>query len=73
MALHNLLVTKMASVINDRCKASPEANVGGVIINTCGWTKGAGYAALGEFMFPYCVIHFRAVPKVLEDLKIYCV
>lgn len=48
VALHDILVQKMADVINLRCKSSPEANNGGIVINTCGWTKGAGYAALVE-------------------------
>ena len=42
IALYNKLVSQMAAVINKRCQDSPEANFGGVIINTCGWVKGEG-------------------------------
>uniref|UniRef100_A0A914W0J6 Protein CLP1 homolog n=1 Tax=Plectus sambesii TaxID=2011161 RepID=A0A914W0J6_9BILA len=44
--LYDLLVKEMAEVITRRCTSSPDANCGGVIINTCGWVKGEGYACL---------------------------
>lgn len=44
--LYDALVAKMADVLNQRCAINPTANVGGVVINTCGWIKGGGYACL---------------------------
>ncbi|VDP15325.1 unnamed protein product [Soboliphyme baturini] len=46
MPLYNMLVTKMAEVINARCANSKAANASGIIINTCGWIKGDGYACI---------------------------
>jgi len=43
---YDTLVEQLANVVTKRCKLSPEANHSGVIINTCGWIKGDGYACL---------------------------
>ncbi|ESP00169.1 hypothetical protein LOTGIDRAFT_226039 [Lottia gigantea] len=42
-ALYELLIQRLAEVINMRSEKSKRTNVSGVIINTCGWIRGAGY------------------------------
>ncbi|VDK17876.1 unnamed protein product [Anisakis simplex] len=46
IVLYDLLVKELAETIAKRRKLSADANYGGVIINTCGWVKGEGYACL---------------------------
>ncbi|KAG7202773.1 hypothetical protein KM043_009941 [Ampulex compressa] len=46
VALYNLLVTRLAEVCSDRLQANKKARVSGIVINTCGWVKGAGYKLL---------------------------
>uniref|UniRef100_A0A9J2PY87 Protein CLP1 homolog n=2 Tax=Ascaris TaxID=6251 RepID=A0A9J2PY87_ASCLU len=46
IVLYDLLVKQVAEVVAKRRKLSSDANYGGVIINTCGWVKGEGYACL---------------------------
>lgn len=43
---YNIAVQKLADIIQHRCDVSKTANVGGVIINTCGWVKGDGYQCI---------------------------
>ncbi|CAH0389272.1 unnamed protein product [Bemisia tabaci] len=45
-SLYNMLVSRLAEVVQDRMQANKKANVSGVIINTCGWTKDSGYKIL---------------------------
>ena len=33
----------MADVVRERTSASRKAEIGGVVINTCGWVRGEGY------------------------------
>lgn len=44
--LYNLLVSRLAEVCSDRLESNKRAKSSGVIINTCGWIKGAGYKLL---------------------------
>lgn len=44
--LYNLLITRLAEVINLRCEANKRTNIGGLVINTCGWVRGEGYMSL---------------------------
>lgn len=46
ITLFNLLVSRMAEVINIRSEQSHKVNSSGVIINTGGWVRGGGYDAL---------------------------
>lgn len=46
LPLYDLLVKELAEVINQRCSANRDSNIGGVIINTCGWVHGDGYQCL---------------------------
>lgn len=46
LTLYNLLVSKMADVVNMKCDASKRVNYSGVIINTGGWIKGGGYDSI---------------------------
>ncbi|XP_046736937.1 protein CLP1 homolog [Diprion similis] len=45
-ALYNLLVSRLAEVCSDRLQANKKAKASGIVINTCGWIKGAGYKLL---------------------------
>lgn len=46
IALYDLLVKELAEVTDKRRASSRDAKFGGVVINTCGWIKGDGYACL---------------------------
>ncbi|RUS92133.1 hypothetical protein EGW08_000157, partial [Elysia chlorotica] len=46
--LYNMLVLRLAEIINVRCEQSKKVNSSGVIINTAGWIRGAGYEALKQ-------------------------
>ena len=41
--LFNKLVSRLADVVRERTSKSRKAQVGGVVINTCGWVRGEGY------------------------------
>lgn len=46
ITLFNTLASRMAEVINIRSEQSQRVNASGVVINTGGWVRGAGYDAL---------------------------
>ncbi|XP_014774939.1 polyribonucleotide 5'-hydroxyl-kinase Clp1 [Octopus bimaculoides] len=46
LALYNLLISRLASVIQLKCEANKKTNLSGVIINTSGWVRGGGYQSL---------------------------
>lgn len=46
LELYNTIVSRLAEVIAERCENNKKASASGVVINTCGWTKGAGYKVL---------------------------
>ncbi|XP_067010563.1 protein CLP1 homolog [Anabrus simplex] len=46
LTLYNILVSRLAEVVQERLQANRRANASGVIINTCGWVKGGGYKIL---------------------------
>ncbi|CAH0756607.1 unnamed protein product [Diatraea saccharalis] len=46
LELYNTIVTRLAEVVTERCENNKKASTSGVIINTCGWIKGAGYKVL---------------------------
>uniref|UniRef100_A0A0N5A978 Protein CLP1 homolog n=1 Tax=Syphacia muris TaxID=451379 RepID=A0A0N5A978_9BILA len=46
IALYDLLVDQLADAVKKKMKECPEANFGGLIINTCGWIKGDGYQCI---------------------------
>ncbi|XP_052819343.1 polyribonucleotide 5'-hydroxyl-kinase Clp1-like [Mya arenaria] len=46
LTLYNLMVSRVADVINMKCDTFKKVNHSGVIINTGGWVKGAGYETL---------------------------
>ncbi|XP_067649529.1 polyribonucleotide 5'-hydroxyl-kinase Clp1-like [Haliotis asinina] len=48
ITLFNLLVSRLADVINLRCESSNKANISGVIINTGGWIRGGGYESIKQ-------------------------
>ena len=41
--LYNRLVSRLADVVRERMSKNRKASVSGVVINTCGWIRGAGY------------------------------
>lgn len=43
---YNELITTLANTVTTKCNAVPRINASGVIINTCGFIKDAGYTAL---------------------------
>ncbi|EPB71382.1 hypothetical protein ANCCEY_09515 [Ancylostoma ceylanicum] len=46
LPLYDLLVKELADSVTLRCATHPEANLGGLVINTCGWVTGEGYACI---------------------------
>ncbi|CAG9565692.1 unnamed protein product [Danaus chrysippus] len=46
LELYNMIVSRLAEVIAERCENNKKASTSGVIINTCGWVKGTGYKVL---------------------------
>ncbi|XP_005098564.1 polyribonucleotide 5'-hydroxyl-kinase Clp1 [Aplysia californica] len=48
LQLYNMLVSRMAEIISVRCEQSKKVNSSGVIINTAGWIRGAGYESLKQ-------------------------
>ncbi|KAH3711010.1 hypothetical protein DPMN_070509 [Dreissena polymorpha] len=46
LTLYNLLVARVADVINMKCDTFKKVNHSGVIINTGGWVRGSGYDSL---------------------------
>ncbi|EJW80473.1 hypothetical protein WUBG_08617 [Wuchereria bancrofti] len=72
--LYDLLVKQLAEAISKRRKSSQDATYGGVIINTCGWVKGEGYACLvnaaEEFEVDVVIVldHERLYNELQRDL-----
>ncbi|VDK84001.1 unnamed protein product, partial [Onchocerca ochengi] len=72
--LYDLLVKQLAEAVSKRRKASQDATYGGVIINTCGWVKGEGYACLvnaaEEFEVDVVIVldHERLYNELQRDL-----
>lgn len=65
--LYNKLTSTLAEVFSQRCEVNRKASVGGCIINTCGWVKGAGYQAL-----VHCATAFQVdVVLVLDQERLY--
>jgi len=48
LQLYNMLVSRLAEIINVRSEQSKRVNSSGVIINTAGWIRGAGYECLKQ-------------------------
>ena len=44
--LYNMIVTKLAKVCEHRLQTNKKARASGVVINTCGWSRGDGYKLL---------------------------
>ncbi|XP_077515565.1 protein CLP1 homolog isoform X2 [Amblyomma americanum] len=65
--LYNVLVSRLAEVINQRAESNKKASVSGTIINTCGWVKGAGYKAITHAALAFEV----DVVLVLDQERLY--
>lgn len=46
LALYNLLISRMAQVIQTKCETNKKISCSGVVINTSGWVRGGGYQSL---------------------------
>ncbi|KAB0804028.1 hypothetical protein PPYR_00998 [Photinus pyralis] len=46
--LYNMLYTQLAASVKEKIESNKKTKVSGVIINTCGWIKGAGYKELTQ-------------------------
>ena len=65
--LYNRLVSRLADVVRERTKASRKAQVGGVVINTCGWVRGEGYNQVKHIAQAFEV----DVISVLDQERVY--
>uniref|UniRef100_A0A2R5LJW0 Protein CLP1 homolog n=2 Tax=Ornithodoros turicata TaxID=34597 RepID=A0A2R5LJW0_9ACAR len=65
--LYNVLVSRMAEVINMRAERNKKVSAGGIIINTCGWVKGFGYKAITHAALAFEV----DVVLVLDQERLY--
>ncbi|XP_054933306.1 protein CLP1 homolog isoform X1 [Dermacentor andersoni] len=65
--LYNVLVSRLAEVISQRAESNKKASVSGIIINTCGWVKGAGYKAITHAALAFEV----DVVLVLDQERLY--
>ncbi|VDN08030.1 unnamed protein product [Thelazia callipaeda] len=72
--LYDLLVKQLSEAVAKRKKTSQDATYGGLIINTCGWVKGEGYACLvnaaEEFEVDVVIVldHERLYNELQRDL-----
>lgn len=65
--LYRVLVSRLAMVTRDRLDANKRAKASGIIVNTCGWVKGAGYKHL-----LHAAAEFRASTiLVLDQERLY--
>ena len=48
--LYKQLVSRLADVVRERTQKSVKAQVGGVVVNTCGWVRGEGYVQVRNHM-----------------------
>ncbi|XP_068210605.1 protein CLP1 homolog isoform X1 [Palaemon carinicauda] len=46
MTLYNILVSRLASIVQDKMVINKKVAASGVVINTCGFVKGPGYKSL---------------------------
>ncbi|VDK59478.1 unnamed protein product, partial [Cylicostephanus goldi] len=77
LPLYDLLVKELADSVTLRCATHPEANLGGLVINTCGWVTGEGYgcivAAAEAFEVDVVVVldHERLYNELQRDLPTF--
>jgi len=67
LQLYNMLVSRLADIINVRSEQSTKVNSSGVIINTAGWIRGAGYECLKQAAYAFEV----DVICVLDQERLY--
>ena len=65
--LYNQLVSRLADVVRERMEKNRKAAVSGVVINTCGWIKGAGYDQIKHIAMAFEV----DVIVVLDQERVY--
>ena len=65
--LYNRLVSRLADVVRERTSASRKAEVGGVVINSCGWVRGEGYNQIKHIaqvkikIIPITISYFKRI------------
>ncbi|KAL3831762.1 hypothetical protein ACJMK2_023469 [Sinanodonta woodiana] len=71
LKLYNILVSRIADVVNMKCDASKKTNLSGIIVNTGGWVRGAGYDSLkhaaGSFEVDVIVVLYEE--RLYKELK----
>ncbi|CAG0890727.1 unnamed protein product [Cyprideis torosa] len=67
MAMYNILVTRLGQAVRERLRLNKKANHSGVIINTCGWVKAAGYRSITHVAMAFEV----DLIIVLDNEKLY--
>ncbi|KAK3592967.1 hypothetical protein CHS0354_023189 [Potamilus streckersoni] len=71
LKLYNILVSRIADVVNMKCDASKKANLSGIIVNTGGWVRGAGYDSLkhaaGSFEVDLIIVMYEE--RLYTELK----
>ena len=65
--LYNQLVSRLADVVRERMEKNRKAAVSGVVINTCGWIRGAGYDQIKHIAMAFEV----DVILVLDQERVY--
>ena len=65
--LYNQLVSRLADVVRERMGKNRKAAVSGVVINTCGWIRGAGYDQIKHIAMAFEV----DVILVLDQERVY--
>jgi len=74
MKLYDMLVRQLAIAVKRKCATLPSANIGGYVVNTCGWVKGQGYDLIlksAEAFEPDVVVvldHERLFNELQKDL-----
>jgi len=72
--LYNFLVKELAMVVKKKAKGMKMFNIGGVIVNTCGWIKDGGYDSIinaAEAFEPDVIIvldHERLYNQLVQEL-----
>jgi len=74
LLLYDSLVKELALAVKKKTKGKAQFNASGVILNTCGWIKGDGYASIvnaAEAFEPDVIIvldHERLYNQLVQDL-----
>jgi len=76
-SLFDHLIRQLAAKVKRKTKEQKASNIGGVIVNTCGWIKGEGYSSIvtaAEAFEPDVIIvldHERLFNQLVQDMPNY--